>query len=291
MKTLDVPKRFITKCEEKFPSHQGDKTIAERAFLWFTHSKIKTGRTYVPVTWCSYQINSNYAKDIKKMNILKRWVFSLPKDTKYWTITQYSDGLLGYRNYFDFPNWRIFGAGGYGTDPIPLTTDKHLFNGHKKKILCSFMGSLNTNPLRYLMYDILSKESGFVLKDLDTRTGVTTESRKYKIFCEVTEKSCFVLCPRGYGKTSFRLYEAMQLGSVPIYISDEHWLPFTKYLNWNDFSLVITPDKIKKIPEMTRKIIKDGNYQKMRTNAIQTYNKYFSYNGCFKTIKRMLEEE
>ena len=36
--------------------------------------------------------------------------------------------------------------------------------------------------------------------------------------------SLFSLCPRGYGPTSFRLYESIQLGSIPVYIAedDEH---------------------------------------------------------------------
>ena len=38
--------------------------------------------------------------------------------------------------------------------------------------------------------------------------------------------SVFGLAPRGYGPTSFRLYETMQMDAVPIYISDVFWLPF-----------------------------------------------------------------
>jgi hypothetical protein len=144
------------------------------------------------------------------------------------------------------------------------------------------------------MYDLLSEKEGFIIRDLDTRTGVSVGSEIYKTFCEITEKSYFVLCPRGYGKTSFRLYEAMQLGSVPIYITDRSknlWLPFKEYVEWNDFSLIIYPDMIRKIPEIIKKIIKNGEYKDMRINAIKAYDKYFCYNGCFKTIKRMLEEE
>lgn len=34
----------------------------------------------------------------------------------------------------------------------------------------------------------------------------------------VIERSNFTLAPRGHGSSSFRMYEALQLGSIPIYI-------------------------------------------------------------------------
>lgn len=37
--------------------------------------------------------------------------------------------------------------------------------------------------------------------------------------------SAVALCPRGYGKTSFRVCEALQFGAMPQYISDEFIFP------------------------------------------------------------------
>merc|ERR1712151_125533 len=37
------------------------------------------------------------------------------------------------------------------------------------------------------------------------------------------------LCPRGYGRTSFRLFESLQMGLIPIYIfSDVPWVPYPR---------------------------------------------------------------
>ncbi len=289
MEILNVPHEFMTKPEVRFPLHQGDTSIAGRAFSWFVGKQVNTDRIYVPIQWYSYQINANYAKDLKKMLALKKFVFQLPTNKKYWTITQYADGVMGYGGYFPLNNWRIFGAGGCGTDAIPLTCDKHHYRGERKTIRCSFIGSFNTHPIRYVMSDLLKKEKGFYIEEVNTRQQDYSDS--YKKFLGITEKSNFVLCPRGYGKTSFRLYEAMQLGCVPIYISDSHWLPFKQYLDWNSFSMIVTPDRIKEIPEMVDGIISSGRYTEMRKSAVNVYNEYFTYEGCFKTIKRMLEEE
>jgi hypothetical protein len=48
----------------------------------------------------------------------------------------------------------------------------------------------------------------------------------------------FAWCPRGYGVTSYRLYEAMRLGAIPVYVSDRHWLP--PMIPWADVAIVAT---------------------------------------------------
>lgn len=46
-------------------------------------------------------------------------------------------------------------------------------------------------------------------------------------FKQVIQRSTFHLCPRGFGRTSFRLYETVQLGTIPIYIWDDvNWIPY-----------------------------------------------------------------
>ena len=51
-------------------------------------------------------------------------------------------------------------------------------------------------------------------------------------FVELMSRSVFALCPRGYGRTSYRMYEALQLGCIPVYIHDEPWLPYADELDW-----------------------------------------------------------
>lgn len=289
METVKVPEQFKVKNTVKFPLHQGNLCLDERAAIWFNGKNVNTERVYVPVPWYSYQISAKYAKDLKMMNALKEWVSRLPANKKYWTVTQYADGVMGYGKFFPFNNWRIFGAGGCGTDAIPLTVDKHPYSGEKKKILCSFVGSFNTHPIRYLMNSVLGGEKGFHIEETNTREA--NYAPAYKKFLGITSKSYFVLCPRGYGRTSFRLYESMQLGCVPVYISDDPWIPFEKYLNWRRFAVVVHPCEIKEIPGILNSIVKSGEYENMRKEAIETYEKYFTYSGCFKTIRRMLEEE
>jgi hypothetical protein len=204
---------------------------------------------------------------------------------KFFTVVQYDDGILAEKFMGKYNDLRIFSAGGYGSDPIPLTCDPHPTQNRDKKYLASFLGSVGTHLIRQKMMDNLMGEKHIVLKD------VYTKKEEVENYRRVTEESYFVLCPRGYGKTSFRLYEVMQMGAVPVYIADEHWLPFQQYLDWKQFCIVTTPDRIDELPGLMRGIIECGEYEPMRNKAIEVYKNYFCYDSCFRTIERILKEE
>jgi hypothetical protein len=294
MRVLTVPKTFLTEDRKPYPRHQTGLGLEDRAEAFFrSQTNVELSRIYLPIKWTAYQIDADYGKNEKKMRSLRSYCKSLfgmghnfftVKQTgseKYFTIAQYDDGPLVDMG----KNCRIFGAGGVGTDPIPLTTQRHPVTGWKKMHFASFLGSVGTHPIRKAMFDTLKNEDMFIVED------VYTKKENIPRFIEMTEKSCFTLCPRGYGKTSFRLYEAMQLGSLPVYISDVHWLPFTKFVDWSKFCVIVKPEEIKNIPAILKNLFQSGQYKKMIIEAKKAYEEYFCFESCFKWVLKLLLEE
>lgn len=242
---------------------------------------IKTKRIYLPIKWTAYQIQADYGHNEQKMLALKRYCGSLGKSgEKYFSIVQYDDGAL-----HKVKNCLMFGAGGVGDIAIPLVTDCHQRKWLDKKYFAVFLGSIPTHPIRKQMFEELNGKNEFWIEDVRTTKNATAR------FAEVTEQSIFTLCPRGYGRTSFRLYEAMQLGSIPVYISDEHWLPFENVLNWEKFCVIVKPDEIKKIPEILKDIRNRGQCERMALAATEAYNNFFCYQSTIKMIHEFLESE
>jgi len=56
-------------------------------------------------------------------------------------------------------------------------------------------------------------------------------------FAQNILRSYMALAPRGQGMQSYRFYEAMQLGTVPLYLSDVDCRPFKKWIDWDSCSL------------------------------------------------------
>lgn len=265
------------------PYHKG-KYLEEYFFDWYQHNKVNTNRKYIDVFWTNLYCNAanNIPTDVHIQNELN----SLDKTGKYFTVCQHDDAPME-----TLPDdTLIFSAGGNRTKgkiiPIPLICSSfdHAPINERKEILCSFVGS-TTNPIRNATLQRWASDVDFIVFAQNWMASVP--QKNLSVFKSICSKSKFTLCPRGYGKTSFRLYEAMQLGSVPVYVSDEHYLPWADKLDWNEFCVLVTPDKIDRLKDILLSY-SEKQINKMVKTAQKLYPEYFSLNGMCKQIASRL---
>ena len=67
-------------------------------------------------------------------------------------------------------------------------------------------------------------------------------------YVDVLGRSKFVLCPRGLGPSSFRLYETLRVGRVPVIISDQ-WIP-PEEVPWHACSIRISEGSVRDLPRI-----------------------------------------
>jgi Exostosin family len=70
-----------------------------------------------------------------------------------------------------------------------------------------------------------------------------------KRYAEVMAESKFVLCPRGVGQSSLRLFEAMETGVAPVIISDR-WIPIP-HIDWS-FAIFVKERQIAELDQIIR---------------------------------------
>lgn len=212
---LYTPIEFRVK--QNFPYPEDNAHEFERWFYDNTHPEEIIYRTYLPIFWTAYWTNNGYGAKEKSRNNLQRFIDSLPRDKKYFTICQYDDGPI-----VDFGDIDIvvFGMSGGRIDyPIPLLCQPHGYKFDcKRDIFASFVGG-DTHPIRK---KLVKQFTGY--KDCH----VSFKKLPLKEYCNLMARSVFALCPRGYGKSSFRIAEAIQYGAIPVYVSDEHVLPYNE---------------------------------------------------------------
>lgn len=116
-----------------------------------------------------------------------------------------------------------FRAWGYYTVP-ELTGDPDV-GVPDPDLLFSFVGS-PTAPCREALFGlahpdaVVERVDGFMFWDAASADFAARQRR----FREILLRSRFVLCPRGHGTSSIRLYEVLAAGRVPVIISDD-WVP------------------------------------------------------------------
>jgi hypothetical protein len=266
-----------------YPPYHTGEYLEEYFFKRWNEENIETDRQYIDVFWTNNFCNSMFAGQ-QYENIQEELDDALDSDGKYFTVSQFDDGP-----FEKFPkDTLIFSAGGNREGdniiPIPLicsSIPKEWIPNKEKTIFASFVGSRNTHPIRMDMCNHLSGKEGYEISAGNWSTTVPMDN--FKKFLGITCSSKFGLAPRGYGKSSFRMYEILQLGTVPVYISDVHYLPWSDELDWNDFCVPVNEDEIEDIDTIL-KSISDVEYNNLLENGKKVYEEYFTLEGMFKNI-------
>ena len=234
IKILKVDKKFRPKSTWiKFPKHNNDYGV-EQDFYDFLKSNEDLLTTdeniadyhFLPIYWTRYFLNNNYGDvDLFKLqNEIMEYVID-PKKTLI--ICQYADGpLIDTKGMHVFLSSRPING---GAEDIPLISAKHnIPNRVNKEYLACFRGRYETSPYRKMMFDTLTGRNAILLSNR------TVSSKR---FVKEISASYISLCPRGHGGNSFRFYESMQLGVVPLLFGDIDTRPFKSQINWQDCSI------------------------------------------------------
>ena len=64
---------------------------------------------------------------------------------------------------------------------------------------------------------------------------------------------------------------------MPVYISDKHFLPFSEFLNWEDFSIIIKPNEISKLHKILKNKLENNLYSTLQRNVDKVNQEYFNF--------------
>lgn len=280
---LPVEARFQPTQKVAYPIHHDDYGV-EQDFLDYIHNHqdlITTNISaadwlYLPIFWTRWHVQHNYGREggTELQSYVAKYV---GHRQNVFTICQYDDGPL-----VNIPGLKVFASARKNDSAIdiPLLSRSHrrpLF-GPRKRYLASFVGRLATHPIREEMARFFggNDDIKIVNTDQDEHTFVSTMLASYA-----------ALCPRGYGGNSFRFYEAMQLGIVPILIGDRDTRPFKKYVDWDHCSFYATsPTEVQNFLESKT----TAELMAMGRDAHALYNAELTYGKWPKSALKILED-
>lgn len=281
IKNLHVPTSII------YPPFNKSSTIEEYFFNFFKNKVINKNTKYLSVFWTNViNHNVNCIDTLKNLKLLE--------NQKLFTIIQHADGFGKYNNFIKSSNNKIivFTGGRYMNEPnnidLPLIYDdgNYLENIGKqnklieKKYLFSFVGA-NTHPIRKKLLETYKKYPNvyFSLNNWTNKIGKESQDE----FIDITLQSKFGLAPRGYGCTSFRLYEIFKLGVVPVYVSDDQFkIPYKELFDFSEICVLVHEKDIPNLKTILENI-SENQYQNMLDNY-QKYKHYFTMDGLCEYI-------
>lgn len=268
-----VPEKFQPR--HPFPYPPDNETEFER---WYfeNYDNQQEEREYLPVFWTAYYCRHKFGADEIAMRRLQQLLNRLDTSKKYYTIIQYDGGLLHDVSHLDI---KVFSMSGGRTDyPLPLISMAHEHNQmFTRYYLANFIGKM-THPIR----EKLRLLSWF--KEGKENWYFSDQPHDLKQYCHKIAQSVFTLCPRGFGPTSFRIQEALQYGSIPVYISDEFVIPHNT--PFEQYGVIIEAKDAGRVHEILTAIPPEEIARKQAAIP-EIYKKYFTYEGC----KNMIQQE
>jgi hypothetical protein len=154
--------------------------------------------------------------------------------------------------------------------------------------LFCFVGSTRTHAVRRRLMNLNSPRAYLEDSSADVAEDVTknplimidyqTEAKTH--YGDIISRSKFVLCPRGYACSTWRLFETMKAGRVPVIISDQ-WVP-PEGPAWETFSLRVRENQSSGIPEFLERY--EPKAELMAHEARLAWEEWFSKETVFHRI-------
>jgi len=228
---------------------------------------------YLPVFWTHLQNHPGFAKMRSNYQLLLDKALQ-PSDTRYFTVVQHDDGPQ-----LRLPPGTIIYGACTGTIPLPLIYEDitHRLSSQPripKDLLATFVGTATTHPLRQAMVQALQDKPGIICHSKQVWSPRVEEDAA-TIFIELTTRAKFCLAPRGYGRSSFRFFEAIQLDTIPVYVWDDvEWLPYQDRLRYSEFAVSISKKDIPRLYDILQGISIE-QYERMQ-QALQKIKHCFT---------------
>lgn len=172
----------------------------------------------------------------------------------------------------------------------PKINEFQLCNNYKTIGFCGAITSdERKNVLDYIYkQDILSDyaknfiiRNGFFCGTVDKKLGVFQ-------FIENLKHNLYNVCVRGMGNFTYRFFETLSAGRIPIFIDTDTPLPFESIIDYKKHCIHIKYEDLELLPEAINEFESKNNLEQVQLNNYNLYNEFLSPKGFLENIFKEL---
>lgn len=178
------------------------------------------------------------------------------------------------------------------SDHIDIINDSsflHSCRQKEKKYDFMFAGQIRYGG-REVFKKIKNKVKNYYFEETVQIWNLSDHDKKLEIkkFLEKISTSKFVFAPRGVGTSSFRLYESLMVGSIPI-VTDMVDFPFKDEVDWDSICIRGSVKNLKSLIKKAEKM-SSSEIIEMRINGINFWEKYCKTDILHDRLNEILKE-
>lgn len=139
-----------------------------------------------------------------------------------------------------------------------------------------------------------SVQTNFIIRNA-YRAGAKSAAEKERTSMEYYQNmmdSDYIVCVRGNGNFSARLYETLAMGRIPIIINTDCIYPWDDILDWKKIGVWVERNEVSQIADIVSAFhsnISDVDFAHAQINARRIWVEHLSMSGFFSTLLRKFE--
>lgn len=119
--------------------------------------------------------------------------------------------------------------------------------------------------------------------------GVDVHRRAQLEYLNNMLESDYVLCPRGFGNFSYRLYESLACGRIPVLIDTDCVLPFDSLIDWDAYCIRVPEREVRRIGARVAEFhasISPTDFMDLQISCRRLWEEWLSPEGFFANFHR-----
>lgn len=135
-------------------------------------------------------------------------------------------------------------------------------------------------------------DANFIKRD-KYRAGASLEGERLKTTIEFFDniiESDYIICVRGGGNFSVRIFETLAMGRIPIFINTDSILPYDNIIDWKKYCIWIEKNQIQKIGDIVidfHNSLTNSDFHEMQLTCRMLWEKHLSLNGAMKSLNSL----
>lgn len=132
-------------------------------------------------------------------------------------------------------------------------------------------------------------ETNFILRNNMGFVGQAPDHYEayYTAYLKNMQTSDYIFCCRGYGNYSFRFYEILACGRIPVFLDTDCVLPFDFEIDWKNYCVWLTPQQLPQIGEKIAEFhdkLSPGDFVALQYECRKLWEQKLSPEGFFANL-------
>lgn len=196
-------------------------------------------------------------------------------------------------NEFALPGWSADFIKRYFASRLPRRQKS-------KKPIVSFCGYCPVDQIRSQAINLLAKsplvKTNFIIRKefwggalQDGQLNLKLAGKVRKEYVDNLVDGDYVLCTRGGGNFSYRLYETLSCGRIPLLVDTDCVLPYENWIDWQKICLWVEAKNINSIAEKVfrfHQALSAEQFRQLQQTCREIWEEWLSPQGFFKNFYR-----